>query len=583
MEETMHHLRGACSRACAALILTLAGAPPALALQLADDGDLRVNWDTTVGYSAAWRLKSADPTLLANPNTDDGDRNFNRGIVSNRVDLLSELDVLRGPFGLRLSAAAWYDTVYNGANDNPGFAGGAFPNQLFVAPDRFTDRTRTLHGRKAEVRDAFVSARFDAPLGPVSVRLGQHSLLWGESLFFAANAIAGAQMPFDVSRLLAQPGAQAKEFVLPVPQVSAQWQLAPDVSLGAYAQFRFRENRLPAVGSYFSQTDLYVDGGEQLLLDPTVFASPALRTSDRKPKNGGQFGVQLRWQWNETDFGLYALRFHDKGFQPVTELGLAPTTVPAAACGGAFGPGGVVIGSTCFLAGAPTGYHAAYPQGVRAFGFSASRTFGAANVAIEASIRRGQALASSHGFDASALGAPATNLTDNPPYAVGNTAHVNLSTLWMLPDTPLWREATFIGEIAWNRVLSCTRNCELATATSGALDPHATRDATALRFVLRPSYRQVASGLDLVVPIGVGWSPKGSRSMALGPGSLPPDGGGDFSLGVEGEWQGTWRFALTGTHFFGPAATFLDGGNFYSYAQSLRDRDFLAFSLRRTF
>jgi hypothetical protein len=579
----MHHFRGACSRACAALILSLAGAPPALALQLANDGDFKVNWDTTIGYGAAWRMKSADPTLLANPNTDDGDRNFGRGLISNRVDVLSELDVLRGPFGLRLSAAGWYDTVYNKANQNPGFAGGAFPNQASVAQDRFTERTRKLHGRKAELRDAFVQARLDAPLGPLSVRLGQHSLLWGESLFFAANAIAGAQMPFDVSRLLAQPGAQAKEFVLPVPQISAQWQLAPDVSVGAYAQFRFRENRLPAVGSYFSQTDLYVDGGEQLLLDPSVFSAQVLRSPDQKPKNGGQFGAQLRWQWHETDFGLYALRFHDKGFQPVTELGLAPTRVPAVACAGAFGPAGVVLGSSCFLAGGPTGYHAAYPQGVRAFGISASRTFGAANVAIEASIRRGQALASSHGFDASALGAPATNLTDYPPFAVGNTAHINLSTLWTLPETALWREATFIGEIAWNRVLSCSRNCEVATATSGALDPNATRDATALRFVLRPSYRQVVSGLDVVLPFGLGWSPKGSRSMALGAGAMPPAGGGDVSLGLEGEWQSTWRFSLTATHFFGHAATFLDSGNFYSYGQSLRDRDFVALSLRRSF
>ncbi|MFW7348360.1 MAG: DUF1302 domain-containing protein [Pigmentiphaga sp.] len=569
--------------ATVAMMLSVAMVPSAMADELSSEQELKLNWNTTVGYGAAWRLRSASPDLLIRPNNDDGDRNFGRGLISNRIDVLTELDARYGPIGARFSAAGWYDQAYNERTDNLGSVGGSFPNQVSTPFDRFTDRTRDLHGRKAEVLDAFISGRFNTPLGPLTMRLGQHALLWGESLFFASNAIAGTQMPFDVSRLLSQPNAQAKEFVLPVPQVSAQWQLNQDVSVGAYYQFDYRPNRLPAVGSYFSQNDLYVDGGERLLLDPALFSGQALRSPDRKPKNSDQFGAQLRWQWGETDLGVYATRFHDKAFQPVTELGLAPTTVPAAACAGAFGPAGVAISGTCFLAGGPTGYHTVYAQGVRALGFSASRTFGDANIALETSIRRGQALSSSHGFDASALGAPVTGPAGTTAFAVGNTAHLNLSALWTLPDTFLWREATFVGELAWNRVLRCKRNCEVATATSGTLDPNASRDAAALRVLLRPTYRQVLPGLDIDVPIGIGYSPKGSRSMALGPGYFPPAGGGDVSIGINGELYGTWRFGLSYTHFFGPTATFLDAGNSYSYKQSLADRNFISFNLRRSF
>ncbi|TME25473.1 MAG: DUF1302 domain-containing protein, partial [Chloroflexi bacterium] len=90
--------------------------------------DIELRWDNTVKYSAGIRAKSRSDTLTkfvpppadgsAGPaalNGDDGDRNFRRGsLISNRVDLLSELDlVYRKDFGLRVSAAAWYDAAYN--------------------------------------------------------------------------------------------------------------------------------------------------------------------------------------------------------------------------------------------------------------------------------------------------------------------------------------------------------------------------------------------------------------------------------------------------------------------------------------
>src|SRR5471032_3262755 len=78
-----------------------------------DDPDTKVRWDNTVKYSAAVRTGRQSAQLLANPNQDDGDRNFSRGLISNRIDWLSELDVQHDDFGGRVSAAGWYDTVYN--------------------------------------------------------------------------------------------------------------------------------------------------------------------------------------------------------------------------------------------------------------------------------------------------------------------------------------------------------------------------------------------------------------------------------------------------------------------------------------
>ncbi|MHA4869937.1 DUF1302 domain-containing protein [Duganella sp. PWIR1] len=539
---------------CAAWLLLSLLSPAVRATQLIDDPEtgLKVNWDNTIKYTLAARTQDRDSALTSAINLNDGDNNFGKGVISNRVDFFTELDAVYNNVGARVSAAGWYDTVYNRHNDNPG-PPGAFVNQSSAPYHEFTDATRRLHGRKAELMDAFLFARTTIGPGNFTLRLGQHSLLWGESLFLSGNAIAGGQMPFNAARLISVPNSQAKEFVLPVPQASAEWQLSDTVSVASYYQFRYRANRLPAVGSYFSQSDTNFDGAERLLLGPVAAVS---RAADRDAKDSGQGGLQVRWRVGDTDLGFYALRFHSKAFQQVTLLAPSPT-----------GP-------------VPAGYYLTHHEGIKAYGASASHSFGDANVAIEASLRRNQDLASAGAADASALAPagviPAPNNSNNPAYAVGRTAHVNASILWTLPKNPLFDEGSLVAEVAWNRLLSCQVQCARIT-------PTATRDATAMRVVMEPTYRQVVPGLDLGVPIGLGFTPKGSRSMALGPGGLPAEGGGDVNIGLNGLFRSVWKATLTYTHYYGSSGPFLNSVNAYSYKQALADRDFVVFSLARSF
>jgi hypothetical protein len=89
-----------------------AAASHAFELDTGDSG-IKVRWDNTVKYSATARVADRLPELStlppAAPNQNDGNNNFNKGLVSNRIDLLSELDVTKDKFGGRISAAAWYD------------------------------------------------------------------------------------------------------------------------------------------------------------------------------------------------------------------------------------------------------------------------------------------------------------------------------------------------------------------------------------------------------------------------------------------------------------------------------------------
>ncbi|MNL45205.1 hypothetical protein D3C87_1678340 [compost metagenome] len=63
--------------------------------------------------------------------------------------------------------------------------------------------------------------------------------------------------------------------------------------------------------------------------------------------------------------------------------------------------------------------------------------------------------------------------------------------------------------------------------------------------------------------------------------------GGDLSIGLSGVYQQKWNFSLTWTHFLGtlkPGRAPVNAARQnYTYGQSLKDRDFLAFSVSRTF
>ena len=506
--------------------------------------DVKTHWDNTVKYSVGYRLKDPSSVLIASPNADDGDRNFKKGLMTNRVDLLSEFDLSYQQIGFRVSGAAWYDQIYHNSTGNDSPMTG---NASSVASSQFTGATANLMGGMGELLDAFFYAKGDVGGTPASIRIGKHSLLYGESLFFGTNGIAGGQSPIDFNKLLGVPNSQFKELIRPQQQVSGQLQIKPNLAFGAYYQLGWERDRVPAVGSYFSTADVLDAGGEQLLAGPpgVVF----VRQEDMTPRNSGQGGFQLRFQpeGQQTEYGLYAIQFHAK--DPVAYL--RPS--------GAF----PVLGT----------YQLVFPEDIRAFGASASTNFGDTNFATEVSVRNNMPLVPKGGAVLILPGQLADNQS-NPAYPVGQTAHAQVSWVAPLNRSSLYDGGIFMGEVAWNRLLSVDRN-------ESELDPNATRDASAIRVMFQPSWYQVFPGVDLNLPVGIGYGINGSSSV-LHPGFSTPQGG-DFSVGISGTYQQKWNFSLNFTHFFGPEATTLKPDTSYSYGQSLADRDLITLSVSTTF
>jgi hypothetical protein len=91
------------------------------------------------------------------------------------------------------------------------------------------------------------------------------------------------------------------------------------------------------------------------------------------------------------------------------------------------------------------------------------------------------------------------------------------------------------------------------------------------------------------VPIGVGWN-FGGRSSAVSNFAGGASDAGDYSIGLKGKYQNAWNVALTYTDYFGAAKTFTEttvagagSPRQLTFAQSLRDRAYVALSVSRTF
>lgn len=526
------------------------------------DPDLKVRLDTTVKLSAAARVAQRSdglsttafgPTGIVGPNNinqDDGNNNFGRGLVSTRLDVLSEFDLSYRQVGLRLSGAGWYDSVYNRDTANGSFSANHSP------ANEFADETRQIMGRKAELLDAFVFGKFELGDRPATVRLGRHTLLWGESLFFGANGMAGGMAPLDLPKLLSVPNAQFKEIARPTGKLSGQVQLSADVSVGAYVAYEWEKTRLMPAGAYLSTSDAMGPGAERINAGATgVFQ----REGDLEARNSGQYGAQLRWRSEDldTDFGLYAIRYHATGPSNIwtTLTGFPPS---------ANGPGNLAASS----------YRWAYHEGIRAYGVSFAKSVGEWGLAGELSYRTNAPLASSGQSVLSSIGVNTDfNNSDNPGYAVGETAHAQFSWIASLGPSFLSQEASFVGEVAWNTRVKVTRN-------EAMLNPNADRSATALRMVFAPSYRQALPGLDLTPSLGIGWG--WGKSSAVGP-AFAVDKGGDLTLGLGAVYLGSWNANLAYTHYLGPEGPTLDNNSNAQFTQALKDRNFVSLSLRTTF
>ncbi len=195
MENAMRKRRMWCFGFIATALVFLVGiCNVAQAMELKTDNEnIKMRWDNTLKYNLGIRVASPDDALLKSPNYDDGDRNFGRsmGIVTNRLDILSEFDlVYKEKQGFRISASGWYDARYRDPMDNTSLATSNHLTDQGTQDLGLSQRVKNYErGAYGEILDAFVFGSVDIGSVPVNFKLGRHTQYWGESFLGFINAI----------------------------------------------------------------------------------------------------------------------------------------------------------------------------------------------------------------------------------------------------------------------------------------------------------------------------------------------------------------------------------------------------------
>ena len=403
-------------------VLPLLVAAPAQAVEFSfADNEVSGSLDTTLSYGQLWRVQGQSRSN-DDVNVNDGNRNFDTGLASEVFKITSDLEMNYQNYGLFVRGTAFYDTqIMDKRNDFYSGDRAAQPSQNTPNDDRFTRDTRHTAGRDAQILDAYVYGNWDVAERPVTARLGRQVFNWGEGLFYRGGV--NTSNPVDGARFRL-PGAELKEVLIPVEAVSFNIGLTDNLSMETFYQFKWKETAIDPVGSYFSETDLFAEGGSTAYsrqpdliplaglysnlgstgglqggrnVDANGYIKVASIGSDINARNDGQFGVAFRYiaeQLNSTEFGFYFVNYHSKEPTLAADLGDYPgldLNAIALSCA-ALGPlcpdparaaGGI---ATIDVANSVNARRQ-YVEDIRMYGFSFNTTLGDASVFGELTYR----------------------------------------------------------------------------------------------------------------------------------------------------------------------------------------------------
>ena len=338
--------------AACALALAFAWCAPPVGAEDFTQGELEGSLDITLSHGVTLRVGDRDDRLIGRAegagtansvNSDDGNLNYDSGIVSNASKFIGELDLNYRNFGAFARVHGFFD----------------FENDRGErARSELSPEAKDLVGKDFEVLDLYLTGSFDLGGAAVDLRLGNHVISWGESTFIQ-NSI-NVINPFDVTKLRT-PGAELRDGLVPVPMVSVSASLNESLSVEGFYQVKWEKTEIDPPGSYFSTSDFAGAGGRRVVLGwgavpdtgrglgPITAAvnadlrgfhipSPAapgtlaplpqraqpdfdpyflnvFRRADEEPEDSGQWGVALRYLaegLNNTEFGFYFVNYHSR-------------------------------------------------------------------------------------------------------------------------------------------------------------------------------------------------------------------------------------------------------------------------------
>ena len=546
------------------------------------NGELEGSLDTTISYGARWRLQDRDNAIIGianggtaySVNGDDGNLNYDKGLVSNVIKITPEMVLRFRNYGAFVRGTYFYDFEVMG-ND--------------TARTPLSDAAKGEVGEKAELLDAYVWGSWNPGEKPLDVRIGNQVVNWGESTFIQGGM--NSINPVNVNSLRV-PGAELREALKPVPRLWANFGATDKVSVEGFYQTHWEETIIDPVGSYFSSSDLAGKGAEKVVLgfgsapDNPAFPTTAVPRGDtREAKDGGEYGISMNYLTNsDTEFGFYFVNYHSR--LPIIS---AQTGSVAGAVGGDYP--------------ASARYFLEYPEDIKILGTSFNTQVGTSGISwqgeltykIDAPLQIDDteilfaaltpvapALGAinqlgSFGFDEEITG-----------YKKLDIAQIQSTMTKVIPSFMGANQLSVVGELGFTHVMDMPSYQELrfegpGSYTSGnpfataagvqpaTEDPRAFATATSwgYRLIGRWQYNNAFSSINLNPRLGWAHDVAGTTP---GPGGNFIEGRKALSLGLNAVYQETWSADIAYTRYMGAGRYNL-----------INDRDFVSFNIKTSF
>lgn len=360
-------------------------------------GDIEGSFNSTFSYGSSWRVEKRDfdnqVGIVNNPHNGldwtgytafgntkylsselfamDGSYSSNGDLAnlawskgdafSQVVKGLHELDLRYENYGVFIRGMYFHDFALDGELD--------YQRELQInGQDRGIDLCRDKEADErfcSDIRllDAYFTADWDFGDTPVSFRIGQQVISWGESALIShgistINAV-------DLGRLRT-PGAELKEAFIPQGMAWVSAGLTENLSMEAYYQYEWQGTVVPAAGTYFASNDFVAGGGKYSAIQLGFNGNPdidgdfliselnklsgmvtsgqvpaeqlgqlmlayptrvAVRGDDIDPEDGGQYGVKFAYQFDDAELAFYYMNYHSR--RPLISGKASDFTAPA--------------------------------------------------------------------------------------------------------------------------------------------------------------------------------------------------------------------------------------------------------------
>ncbi|MCD6430188.1 MAG: DUF1302 family protein, partial [Deltaproteobacteria bacterium] len=230
--------------------------PQVQAFEVFENDQVRIQLDSTISYGLRWRVEDRDDDIIGKANGgnkhscnyDDGNLNYDKGLIGNAIKMTSDLDIDAGWFGAFARGSAFYDYENEkGSRDRTDLSSDA----------------RDAVGSDIDLLDCYLWISREVAGMPFQIRVGEQVVSWGESTFIqnSINTINSV----DISKLRV-PGAELKEALTPEGIIWATISPTDNFTIEAFYEYDWEETKLDPMGTYFSGADFVGEGAYKLML-----------------------------------------------------------------------------------------------------------------------------------------------------------------------------------------------------------------------------------------------------------------------------------------------------------------------------